>query len=804
MQPTIPMLRPTSSRGLLGPVLLCLSPALAAQLPDGWQEPGVFGTTYPQPADVLLDDVRVHLDTTGGAEQILLDLAASDDGFAAVWRDTRFGSLGLVLDLLDADGARLDLEVPVSNQHTARQFEPAVAVGGDLVGAVAWFGSTFQGQSTMLRPFDGAGGFVVVPIPVEGAVGGHGRDARGRGSSGSTRPGVGVDAAGGGIVVWPDGDQLRAQRYVRGAPKPGGGFEVERDGEAFALVSVGGKPTGSPVVGLRPGGETLVAWPTSDGTALWSDAGGGGRTRSTPLTDVERIVAERGGEGWWIAARRRDRPVLARVTPSLKAEVVVQFADDVLRVDVAPAAEGVAVAVERPVGASGARFELRWFTPLGAPLGAPRPFGADGGAAARGVRLASSGAAVVAAWTDAREGDDDVWYRVFDADPEAAADDAVDRRWNTDRASSDQSDAALDVAGDAGWIAWEDRRSGATQIRARRLGPGGPTGDDLALSVGDGDARSPAVAARADGAALAVWKAGPPRERRLMARFLDAREGPRGEPFALDPDALTGGDWPAAVATLADGGFAVLFTRDGDRLALARVGADGVPDGKPREIARERGADLRYPDLTVLDDGRLLALWDVSRAGRPAALAGRFLHAALKPDGGELSFEPSPEGKGDWDPAAAPGPDGGFLMAWTGNDGPARDVFARAYDARGRAAGPPLAISVRATEQDFPEVERLPDGSWAVVWEDDISNYDHVLVRRVRPDFTLGPRATFNQRETDFVEARSSPTTAVLGGGLVGAWTDRRRSQGLDVYLRIIGPAFDDFKAPPPRDGARR
>jgi hypothetical protein len=152
---------------------------------------------------------------------------------------------------------------------------------------------------------------------------------------------------------------------------------------------------------------------------------------------------------------------------------------------------------------------------------------------------------------------------------------------------------------------------------------------------------------------------------------------------------------------------------------------------------------------------------------------------------------------GDLDPALAPVPAGGFLLTWTGNDGPSRDIFARWFAAGGRPRGPLLPISVRANEQDYSDVALLADGSWVVAWEDDISGRDHTLARRIAPDASsAGAVVTLNQRAAFFVETRTAPRLAALGDGFLAAWGDRRRSLGHDVFAALFGARFDSVDDP--------
>jgi hypothetical protein len=136
-------------------------------------------------------------------------------------------------------------------------------------------------------------------------------------------------------------------------------------------------------------------------------------------------------------------------------------------------------------------------------------------------------------------------------------------------------------------------------------------------------------------------------------------------------------------------------------------------------------------------------------------------------------------------------------MAWCSGppDDPTKDVVARLFDARGQPAGPLLPISPLANEQDHGHVIRLADGSWAVAWEDDISIHDQTYLRRILKNGTeIGPTVLINGLETLSVPDRQAPVVAPIADGVAALWNDRRRSQGWDVYMKLLGPRFDDVR----------
>ncbi len=176
----------------------------------------------------------------------------------------------------------------------------------------------------------------------------------------------------------------------------------------------------------------------------------------------------------------------------------------------------------------------------------------------------------------------------------------------------------------------------------------------------------------------------------------------------------------------------------------------------------------------------------------------RVLDADGAPIGDEIEIEPSPRGM-DWEPFAAAGADGGFVLAWTAGTREAavrgeewRDVVARSFDSQGHAQGPLLAVSTLNGEQDHPEVVRLSDRTWAVAWEDDLSGFDQIHLRRILNAGTeLGPTVRLTSPGTGCSPNHQSPHIAPAGDGLAALWSSSARSKGWDVELAFFGPRFD-------------
>jgi hypothetical protein len=777
-------------------------------------DPGRLGTIYPQPASILVDDEIVHLESHGGCEQTLRELAADPGGgFGAVWQDVRNGNLGLYFGRLDARGAVQPGEAPVNPPFTSRQFEPALAFAASSGGAVAWFSTNIARQGVTVRFFDDNGAFPGAPVPLgtqrdsSSAAAREGRAGRGAdgGATGGNDAGAGVIVpdiaygAAGGAVAWAEGTQVYLQRF-KGAR--------ESEGKALEINPSGPAASGPPQIAIDGAGRTLVAFDTGAGVALALIGAGDQTLVKCGAGKLEQLVLDPAApNAAWILVRDGDGFVARHfVDRAVASELRLDAAVGAASARLAAWVPGNALALlTEGAPAAASAFEIRLLAADGKPL-LPDPIRLPDERALRprGAQIACQGSALVVAWTDDRNGEPDVYYRFLD--PQAPM--SEDRRFNADELSSSQTNVVIAGGADSALIAWQDERDGAPRIWARRIVQTGE-GTHLAaeeLPVGgravvpgqaappNADApaaRSPAAAQNRDGRFFVAWAEEGGHGLTLRGEVFGATGAPAAAPFDLDPGQVASAAAPGVVALLENRGYLVLWAREDGTLVSARVSLSGKLESGPQVVLTPR-ARARNPALARLDSGRIIGAWDVKAGKEGAYLQGVFLTEDGRPDGDAIDFEATPSGTGDLDPSLAPAAGGGFLMSWTGNDSPARDVVARLFDGSGRPAGPPLALSVKSNEQDTSCAIRLADGSFVVAWEDDIVGVDQVVLRRVGADGrTLGPRCLLHQTGSVYVEDRTAGWIAPLGDGLVGAWDDRRRSRGHDIYVRALGARFD-------------
>jgi hypothetical protein len=773
---------------------------------------------FPPASDRRGDDFPVHQETHGGARQELIDLSGSEAGYAGLWRDTRDGNLGLYFCTLDRQGQATPFQRAIHEPSTARELEPAIAFGPGGVGAVAWYRASGFRLQTNLRFFGADHALLSGMLPV-GAAGGPEPEGAGEPPppyGPSRTPALAFDETGAGIVAWREGGVVFSQRI---------GSDLEWQELPRRLSSESSAADRAPRVAAG-GGRQLVAW--SSGGRTFVDAGAGEREVGAGL--VQRVLADPIEPGWWLLGLADARLLLYRLAPD---GVLVGSARQLLDADLescdfALFGDLLLFVTERAQRGDARHqhgpIELWVLSRNGLPVIEPVGFPDLGGLRARGPRIAVSGASALVAWTDERNGDPDVYCRLLRPGDLQRA----DQRWNDDQASADQ--AGVSLASDPALRAvatWEDRRDGPGRIYARLIAADGlPLGDEFRVSKSGLDPKAvaevePAAAMLPGGRFALQWSETAPST--LCLRLFGADSKPVGETLRIAGAAPLAAPSSHAILALPEAqAYLRVWVAEGGALWHERRGALGQVLAAPallQEAPAAAAPPPTHPATTLLSDGRVLVLWEERQRPAPGAAAGprergqergpepglRILRGRLLgpdglPRGAALTLPGLGLGGGDIQPVAAPAGDGGFWLAFSGNEGPVRDIYLRRFDRRAEPVGEPLLVSTHENEQDYPVLVPLASGDLAVVYEDDLSGVDLIVARRLGARGRLGPPMTLNQLLTRFLPDRTLPAAVALGEGLLVGFEDRRRAQGTDVYLAVFGPAFDqrtDLREPP-------
>ncbi len=342
-------------------------------------------------------------------------------------------------------------------------------------------------------------------------------------------------------------------------------------GPEIAATGLAGSPKAPVTAALGDGGFVLV----------WEDAG-----------DIlaRRFLADGSPAGLAVA--------VAEVTEGLQSDpAAVLLADGSLAVGWTSIIDGQAGIRARVMSLSG---------------GADGPeFALHAGTAGDQVDLSLAsrpGGGFLAAWTSRTDGQDAAVARQFGADGQPEGDAFA----ATDTLSGNQTAPSAAVLPSGAFVITWQNTTLVDDIRARFFdADGAPPGDWITVnSTIVGPQRFPEATTLADGTFLIVWQDIVNYNNCITARRFAADGTPLGDNFAASPSAS--GQKAPQVTALTDGGYAIAweeYSNDYTDIFLRVFGPDDVPSGPAVRVHAPDAVNQSQPDVTPLQDGRLVLTW---------------------------------------------------------------------------------------------------------------------------------------------------------------------------------------------------
>ena len=279
--------------------------------------------------------------------------------------------------------------------------------------------------------------------------------------------------------------------------------------------------------------------------------------------------------------------------------------------------------------------------------------------------------------------------------------------------------AVAQRAGGAAVVVWRDYSS-SDDIHYAIVSSTGVVGAELTILEGANGLGQPDVATLADGRSLVVATQFNASDD-VVFRFIDAA----GTPAASAQDFIdNGAGSQVAPAVAAFGNSALVVYRD-DTAGSFDVQArffDGAGFAAEVTVADETG-DVVSLDVAALTDGRFVIVWEDDTTGD---IHARFVGAVGVPLGNVFAIT---QGDGS-DRAArvAALPDGGFVATWDNEgaslgsevDPDSEAVFARRFDSNGDPVGDVFLVNTGDpdSDQDNPSLGVNANGQAFIVWDD--------------------------------------------------------------------------------------
>lgn len=328
-----------------------------------------------------------------------------------------------------------------------------------------------------------------------------------------------------------------------------------------------------------------------------------------------------------------------------------------------------------------------------------------------------------------------------------------------------------------------------------------PVDQPRLVSPADGydHARPAAAPSGADGVVV-VWQATTTAGYDCFARLIGPNGYPIAPAFRVNERAM-GEQRRPAVATLPDGGFVVVWDTNLRAIQARRFGPDGTPRDSADLPVSDAAEGSQYdPAVAPLPDGGFVVAWQLSAATGTSIQLRRF-----GPDATPAGAPLTPHAPANIDlfranPALAAGPDGAVALVWeetglAGSGGAA--VRMSAFDSAGAPLSQDAAIA-QSTTDEFQDPAVAVDAAETVrvVWtrlpDGQVGSGQIELAWLDLRATALGPATTVSSLTPG---RRSTPTVAVGPWGMLVAWAEISRSPADDL-VGLVARVVDAGGAP--------
>jgi hypothetical protein len=251
-----------------------------------------------------------------------------------------------------------------------------------------------------------------------------------------------------------------------------------------------------------------------------------------------------------------------------------------------------------------------------------------------------------------------------------------------------------------------------------------------------------------------------------------------------------------SVTGLTGGSFVVVWqsgAQDGNGTGIiARIfSAHGAGGAEFKVNTTTRGAQTQ-PAVAALADGGFVVAWTSNgQDGSGLGVYAQRYDAKAKPVGVELKVNKTTAGNQS-DPAVTGLTGGGFVVAWQGPDASGLGIYMQRYDAASKVAGRETAVATTTLDdQSLPTIAALDNGGFVVAWQSALQDGSGLGVY-MRRYTSSGARSGGETRvNTTTVHDQSTPSVAAFSnGGFIVAWTSNLQDgSGQGVYAQAFTDA---------------
>jgi hypothetical protein len=243
-------------------------------------------------------------------------------------------------------------------------------------------------------------------------------------------------------------------------------------------------------------------------------------------------------------------------------------------------------------------------------------------------------------------------------------------------------------------------------------------------------------------------------------------------------------------------GFVVVWQSDkqdksGAGIYAQLYNAKGAPLGSEFKVNTTTAGNQTQPAVTGLADGGFVVAWTCDgqdKSGR--GIYGQRYDKKGKAAGAEFPINTAATGDQS-SPSAAGLGGGGFVVAWQGPDANGLGVYAQLFTAAGAKSGKEIKVNkVTANDQSLPSVAATSDGGFVITWQSALQDTSGLGVYAQL--YTAAGKTVSGNRliNTTRTGDQGAPSAAFTDGGYAIVWSSNGQDgSGQGIYAQTFGPA---------------
>jgi hypothetical protein len=412
-------------------------------------------------------------------------------------------------------------------------------------------------------------------------------------------------------------------------------------------------------------------------------------------------------------------------------------------------------------------------------------------------------------WMDTRSGDNNIYARLYDSwgnplNDEFRVDQGAGTAWIAPSVATDQNNNFM--------ITWtEDKNLGSGyDIYARRYdSSGNPLGDDFRVDQGAGTtwALYSSIAADLNNNLIITWSDRRSGNSDIYARRYDSSGNPLGNDFRVDQDAGTEDSGYSSISTDQYNNFIIAWrdNRSGNSDIYARrFDSSGNPLGNDFRVDQDAGtAFATNPSIATDQNNNFIIAWQDLRNANYDIYARRY-DSSGNPLGNDFRVDQDTGTRSARYPSIATDQNNNFIITWWEYRNNPFDIYARRYDSSGNPLGNDFCVNPYATGTPSPLFDPSPSiatdqsNNFIITYhEHRRDNNNHIYARRYN---SFG-----NPLDDDFrvdqdaggERVAHNPSIATdLNNNFIITWQDERDGKN-DIFARRYdssgNPLGDDF-----------